>query len=73
MLLAVTDAAPYMLCAMKALKILYPNMIHITCLAHGIHRVADFIRGEFKDVNDLISNIKKIFRKVIDLIFFVHF
>lgn len=64
MLLVVTDAAPYMLCAMKAFKILYPRMIHITCLALGLHRIADFIRSEFKDINDLISNVKKIFRKV---------
>lgn len=64
-LLVVTDAAPYMVCAMNSLKVLYPKMIHVTCLAHGIHRVADFIRGQFKDVNDLISNVKKIFRKVI--------
>lgn len=39
-------------------------MLHVTCLAHGLHRVADFIRSQFNDVNDLISNIKKIFRKV---------
>lgn len=64
-LLAITDAAPYMVCAMNALKVLYPKMIHVTCLAHGMHRVADFIKGKFKDVNDLISNVKKIFRKVI--------
>ena len=63
-LLVITDAAPYMVCAMKALKVLYPKMVHVTCLAHGIHRVADFIRNQFKDVNDLISNVKRIFRKV---------
>lgn len=69
MLLVVTDAAPYMLRTMKDLKILYPRMIHITCLAHGLHRIAEFIRSEFNDVNELISNIKKIFRKVNALIY----
>lgn len=64
-LLVVTDAAPYMVCTMKSLKLLYPKMIHVTCLAHGIHRVADFVKDQFKVVNDLISNMKKIFRKVI--------
>lgn len=63
-LLVATDAAPYMVCAMKSLKVLYPKMIHVTCLAHGLHRVADFIRTQFKDVNDLVSDVKKIFRKV---------
>lgn len=51
LLLVVTDAAPYMICAMQSLKVLYSKMIHVTCLAHGLHRVADFIRTEFKDVN----------------------
>lgn len=59
MLLVVTDAAPYMVCAMRALKLLYPKMIHVTCAAHGLHRVAEFIRNEFNDVNDLISHLKK--------------
>lgn len=63
-LLVVTDAAPYMVKAMKSLNVLYPKMIHVTCLAHGLHRVADFIRTKFSDVNDLISSVKKIFRKV---------
>lgn len=63
-LLIVTDAAPYMVCAMKALKVLYPKMIHVTCLAHGLHRVAEFIRSQMKDVNNLISSVKKIFLKV---------
>lgn len=69
-LLAATDAAPYMTCAMKALKVLYPNMVHVTCAAHGLHRVAEFIRGEFDNVNKLISNIKKVFTKVIQIYLF---
>lgn len=68
MLLVVTDAAPYMLRTMKDLKILYPRMIQITCLAHGLHRIAEFIRSEFNDVNELISNIKN-FNLYLDLLF----
>lgn len=45
-------------------KCLYQKMVHITCLAHGLHRVAEFIRSQFEDVNDLISNVKILFRKV---------
>lgn len=63
-LLFVSDAAPYMVAAGIALRVLYPKMIHATCAAHGLHRVADFIKDEFDDVNDLISNVKKMFTKV---------
>lgn len=63
-LLIVTDAAPYMILAMSNLKVLYPNAIHVTCTAHALHRVAEFIRNEFDNVNKLISNTKKVFSKV---------
>lgn len=62
-LLVPTDAAPYMVAAMDSLKVLYPKMIHVTCAAHGLHRVAEFIRTNFDDVNKLISNVKKTFTK----------
>lgn len=45
-------------------QVLYPKMIHLTCAAHGLHRVAEFIRDELDNVNNLISNVKKIFTKV---------
>ncbi|XP_055308042.1 uncharacterized protein LOC129572144 [Sitodiplosis mosellana] len=63
-LLCLTDAAAYMICAMDALIILYPKMIHFTCAAHGLHRVAEYVRDEHKDVNKLISNVKKMLTKV---------
>ncbi|PNF39209.1 hypothetical protein B7P43_G01301 [Cryptotermes secundus] len=62
-LLLVTDAAPYMKKAAKGLRILYPKMVHITCLAHALHRVAEEVRGHFPDVDRLVSNGKKIFIK----------
>lgn len=62
-LLFVTDAAPYMIKAGKHLTTFYVNMIHMTCLAHAIHRVCEFIRSSFEDVDGLISNCKKIFLK----------
>lgn len=71
MLLLISDAAPYMVAAAKALKVLYPKMIHATCAAHGLHRVADFVKNEFDDVNVLISNVKKIFTKVNWKIYFI--
>jgi hypothetical protein len=47
----------------KLLKALYPNMLHITCLAHALHRICEFVRDEFPDIDKLISLCKKIFLK----------
>ncbi|KAE9542367.1 hypothetical protein AGLY_003494 [Aphis glycines] len=62
-LLFLSDAAPYMMKAGRDLKILYSKMKHVSCLAHGLHRVAEEIRKHFPKVDQLISNIKKIFLK----------
>ena len=62
-LLAVTDAATYMCKAMTGLKVLYSNMIHVTCLAHGLHRVADLVRSNYTLANNFISLVKRIFVK----------
>jgi hypothetical protein len=62
-LLFLTDAAPYMVKAGSVLKSFYTRMVHTTCVAHGIHRVAEEIRGQFDEVDNLISNVKKNFRK----------
>lgn len=62
-LLLVTDAAPYMIKAAKDIKIMYPKLVHLTCLAHGLHRVAEVIRSSYSDVDSFIGNVKKIFRK----------
>uniref|UniRef100_A0A915DTZ2 DUF659 domain-containing protein n=1 Tax=Ditylenchus dipsaci TaxID=166011 RepID=A0A915DTZ2_9BILA len=64
LLLLVTDAARYMVkAAREVLSALYPNMIHQTCLCHALHRVAEQIRFLFPDVDNLISNVKKVFTK----------
>jgi hypothetical protein len=52
-----------MLKAAKGLKMLHPRMVHLTCLVHGLHRVAEEIRGNYPDVDSLISNVKKVFLK----------
>lgn len=59
----VSDAAPYMIKAGQALQTFYPNLLHITCLAHGFHRLAEEIRQEYGNVNQLISSTKKVFLK----------
>lgn len=62
-LLAYTDAAAYMVAAMQLLKVFYPALVHVTCLAHGINRIAEEVRSQFPMVNKLISTIKKVFLK----------
>lgn len=62
-LLVTTDAAAYMSKAMNALQVLYPKMVHVTCLAHGLHRVAELVRQAHPKVNKLISTVKSIFLK----------
>ena len=58
-LVLLTDAASYMLKAAKALQVFYPNLIHVTCLAHGLHRIAEKICAQFPAVNDLIASGEK--------------
>lgn len=62
-LLLLSDAAPYMVKAGKAILEFNPKITHVTCAAHGLHRVCETIRLLFDDVNQLISNCKKIFCK----------
>ena len=62
-LLLLPDAAPYMVKAGKDLTVFFPNMIHFTCIAHALHRVAEAIRLNSKLVNALVSSVRKIFLK----------
>lgn len=62
-LIFLSDAAPYMIKAAKALQVFYPNLIHVTCFAHGVHRLAEEVRSTFGNVNELISSTKKVFLK----------
>lgn len=56
--------------AMRGLQVLYPNMLHVTCFSHGLHRLCEFIRDKFKEVNALISTVKMVYVKVRILMFF---
>jgi hypothetical protein len=42
----------------KLLKAKYPNMLHVTCIAHALHRICEFIREKFSDTDKLISTCK---------------
>ncbi|XP_018497021.1 uncharacterized protein LOC108864958, partial [Galendromus occidentalis] len=62
-LLLVTDGAANMKKAGSALKIIFPRMLHVTCVAHAIHRVAKEVRLLFTDVDKVVASGKKVFRK----------
>jgi len=52
-----------MIKAAKAIQVFYPKVTHMTCLAHGLHRVCEDIRARFPVVDKLIANVKKVFLK----------
>jgi hypothetical protein len=52
-----------MIKAGKAIQNLYSQTIHVTCLAHGLHRVTEEVRNQYKTVDQLVSNVKKSFLK----------
>lgn len=64
-LLFVSDAAPYMKAAGWLLKRTYNyvKLVHVTCLTHGSHRVAEEIRGTYGLFNDVIAETKAVFTK----------
>jgi len=49
-LLFVSDAAPYMVKAGGSIKAFSDEVFHVTCLAHGLHLVAEELRLEFFQV-----------------------
>lgn len=56
--LLLTDAASYMISAAKTLHILYPNLFHVTCMAHLMHNCAMKVKAHYNNVDLLIANIK---------------
>ena len=63
LLLFLTDAATYMKLTAEKLKEIFPKVIHLTCLCHGLNNVCDFISKKHPNVNKLISLGKAVFRK----------
>jgi hypothetical protein len=58
--LLVTDQCRTNIAAGRELKIFYKNFVHITCLAHGLHLLCEFIRDQFPKVNTLVSKMKSV-------------
>ena len=38
-------------------------MVHVTCLCHGLHRLAEKVREKFMNVDELIGQTKAVFAK----------
>jgi hypothetical protein len=62
-LLFVTDAASYMKKAAKNLKATYTKMVHVTCLCHGLHRVAEKIYSKYLLAKQVVSNVREAIEK----------
>jgi hypothetical protein len=45
-------------------------MIHITCIAHGLHRLAENIRSHFPRVDKLVAKGKQVFLKASSRVLF---
>ena len=59
--LAVTDGAHTMESAVKELKVKFPNLKHIKCLAHTLSLVCETVRTKNELSDEFISNMKKLF------------
>lgn len=62
-LLLISDAAPFMIYSGKHLKAFHPQIIHVTCIVHSLHRACKDVRYIFPDVNWLLSWATKLFLK----------
>ncbi|XP_028967390.1 uncharacterized protein LOC100901375 [Galendromus occidentalis] len=62
-ILFVTDGAKYMKKAAGGLQIMFPKMVYITCVVHGVHRVCEEMRKLFPEVDSFVANAKKVFLK----------
>ena len=59
-----SDAASYMRAYSTTLKVvLYPNLFHVTCLAHMMHKCAERVRSYFTGVDNLIARVKAVIVK----------
>jgi len=50
-----------MVISVEAFKLFFPKLIHVTCMAHELHRVAEVIIEKYQNAYRLISYSKKMF------------
>lgn len=58
--LLVTDQAKYMLKAGQNLKVLYPNLLHVTCVCHALHRVCEKVHSDYQHAKKFVEKFSKI-------------
>lgn len=56
--LLISDAASYMKACSKALKLLYPRLFHVTCMAQILLNCPEKVHSHFVNVDNLISCVK---------------
>ena len=56
--LLLSDTASYITAATAALKTLYLNLFHVTCVTHMLHNCSEKIRAYYTDVDQLIARTK---------------
>lgn len=59
----ISDKAAYAVKVGKLLKAIYPEIKHITCLCHGLHNFASFIKQKNKKCEEFEILFKKYFNK----------
>jgi len=59
----VSDAPTCMVNSADSLTMLFPNIINVTRLAHGMHRITKCLQNEYSAVDKLIASVKKVFLK----------
>ena len=57
-----TDATLLHVFGWKAIKgiILYPSLMHVTCIAHLLHNCAMCVHAQFKNTDEAIATIKAV-------------
>jgi len=43
----------------KSIQVFYPKVIHVTCIVHGLHLIAEKILANYCKVDKVIANVKK--------------
>lgn len=56
--LLLSDAARYMTSAGLTLKILFPQLFHVTCVAHLLHNCAMHVAAKFPSIDNVIATVK---------------
>lgn len=60
--LILTDQAAYMVKSVELMKILAADALHVTCVVHAFHRVAETLRSLHPTVNEFLGKFKEILR-----------